>query len=211
MFAPDFDTPTLIIVYSMLILGGAGSLGGVILGALVVNVSLEVLRTPNHASWIFYGLLVVTLVAKLRPWRWLAGVIAGTRRSASRSTRPSRPGGRAACTAAELVGGTLGSGLQHWVVLPANPNLIGNVAFVILVLVVLWLTTLHGWLQKVALAPDALPGGVRLGEPARRRAEHHAPDPRRRDPDRPHERAAAGAARQRARGDRLMPGPSCSS
>ena len=47
VFAADFDVPTLIIVYAMLILGGAGSLGGVILGALVVNVSLEVLRTPE--------------------------------------------------------------------------------------------------------------------------------------------------------------------
>ena len=42
VFTADFDVPTLIIVYAMLILGGAGSLGGVILGALVVNVSLEV-------------------------------------------------------------------------------------------------------------------------------------------------------------------------
>ena len=46
--------PTLIIVYAMLILGGAGSIGGVILGAVVVNVSLEVLRTPGHATWVFY-------------------------------------------------------------------------------------------------------------------------------------------------------------
>ena len=41
----------LIIVYAILILGGAGSLGGVILGALIVNISLEVLRNaPNHAT-----------------------------------------------------------------------------------------------------------------------------------------------------------------
>ena len=52
VFAADFDVPLLITVYAMLILGGAGSLGGVILGALVVNVSLEALRTPNHATWI---------------------------------------------------------------------------------------------------------------------------------------------------------------
>ena len=70
--------PTLIIVYAMLILGGAGSLGGVILGALVVNVSLEVLRTPGHATWIFYVVLLATLLAKVRPWRWLAIVVGGT-------------------------------------------------------------------------------------------------------------------------------------
>ena len=68
VFSSDFDTPVLITVYAILILGGAGSLGGVILGALVVNVSLEVLRTPNHATWVFFILIVGTLVAKLRPW-----------------------------------------------------------------------------------------------------------------------------------------------
>ena len=57
VFAADFDVPLLITVYAMLILGGAGSLGGVILGALVVNVSLEVLRTPNHATWIVFILV----------------------------------------------------------------------------------------------------------------------------------------------------------
>ena len=153
VFAPDFDTPTLIIVYSMLILGGAGSLGGVILGALVVNVSLEVLRTPNHASWIFYGLLVVTLLVKLRPWRWLAGVLAGTAALGFAIHAAVSAWWPRGVHGTELVGGTLGSGLQHWVVLPTNPQLIGNVAFVILVLVVLWLTTLHGWPQKAALVP----------------------------------------------------------
>ena len=57
VFSANFDVATLIIVYAILILGGAGSLGGIILGALVVNVSLEVLRTPGHATWIFYVVL----------------------------------------------------------------------------------------------------------------------------------------------------------
>ncbi|MGH3048901.1 MAG: branched-chain amino acid ABC transporter permease, partial [Gaiellaceae bacterium] len=153
VFAADFDTPTLIIVYSMLILGGAGSLGGVILGALTVNVSLEVLRTPNHATWVVYGLLVLTLVAKLRPWRWLAVVLAGTVgfgfavHAIASSVWPRGVHGTS------QLGGSFGSGIQHWMLLPTNPQMIGNVAFVILILVVLWLTTLHGWAQKLALIP----------------------------------------------------------
>ena len=67
VFSSDFDTPTLITVYAILILGGAGSLGGVILGALIVNISLEVLRTPNHATIVFFALIIATLLAKLRP------------------------------------------------------------------------------------------------------------------------------------------------
>jgi ABC-type branched-subunit amino acid transport system permease subunit len=52
-----------------------------------------------------------------------------------------------------VVGGVLGSGLSHWVVLPSNPLTIGNVAFVALVLAVLALTLLRGWVRKVALIP----------------------------------------------------------
>jgi len=153
VFAADFDVPTLIIVYAMLILGGAGSIGGVILGAVVVNVSLEVLRTPGHATWVFFVLLAATLVARMRPWRWVAVVLGGTIafgfavHAIVSAVWPRGVHGQAA------VGGILGSGLRHWVVLPSNPMTIGNVAFVCLVLAVLGVTLLHGRLQKLALVP----------------------------------------------------------
>jgi len=153
VFASDFDVPTLIIVYVILILGGAGTLGGVILGALVVNVSLEVLRTPGHATWIFYTLIVATLVAKLRPWRWLAAVIAGTIGLGFAVHAIVAATWAAGVDGQPAVGGILGSGLRHWVVLPASPRTIGNVAFIGLVFAVLLLTTLRGALQKVALIP----------------------------------------------------------
>jgi len=153
VFSADFDVPTLIIVYAMLILGGAGSLGGVILGALVVNVSLEVLRTPGHATWIFYVLLTATLLVKVRPWRWLAIVFAGTIglgyavHAIASSAWPRSVGGQTS------VGGTLGSWLQGWVLHPSNPRMIGNVAFVLLVLAVLALTLLHDWQRWLAMIP----------------------------------------------------------
>ena len=153
VFTADFDVPTLIIVYAMLILGGAGSLGGVILGALVVNVSLEVLRTPGHATWVFYVILLATLIAKLRPWRTLALVLGSTvalgyaAHAIVTSAWPRGVHGTAA------VGGWLGSGLQSWELHPSNPRMIGNVAFIILVLAVLGLTLLSGWLRQLALVP----------------------------------------------------------
>ena len=45
----DFQFPLLITLYSMVILGGAGSMAGVVLGAVLVNVLLEVLREPGDA------------------------------------------------------------------------------------------------------------------------------------------------------------------
>jgi ABC-type branched-subunit amino acid transport system permease subunit len=153
VFAADFDVPTLIIVYAMLILGGAGSLGGVILGALVVNVSLEVLRTPGHATWVFYVVIVATLLAKLRPWRWTATVLAATVGFGFAVHAIVAATWARGTTGEPAVGGFLGKGLSHWVVLPANPRMIGNVAFVALVLAVLALTLLSGWLRKLALVP----------------------------------------------------------
>jgi branched-chain amino acid transport system permease protein len=155
VFASEFDFTSglLIVVYAMLILGGAGSLGGVILGALVVNVSLEVLRDPGHATWVFYTLIAATLVARVRPWRWLAAVIAGTVafgfavHAIVSAVWPRGVHGEPA------VGGALGSGLSHWVILPSNPMTIGNVAFIFLILAVLALTLLNGWVQKIAFIP----------------------------------------------------------
>jgi branched-chain amino acid transport system permease protein len=153
VFSADFDVPTLIIVYAMLILGGAGSLGGVILGALVVNVSLEVLRTPGHATWIFYVVLVATLLVKVRPWKWLAIVIGGTvglgyaAHAIVSAAWPSSVGGQTS------VGGTLGSFLQGWVLHPTNPRIVGNITFVLLVLAILGLTLLHDWQRRLAMIP----------------------------------------------------------
>jgi branched-chain amino acid transport system permease protein len=153
VFASDFDVPTLIIVYAMLILGGAGSLGGVILGAIVVNVSLEVLRTPGHATWIFYILIAATLLAKVRPWQKLGALLAGTvglGYAVHAIVAAAWPSGVAG---GPTVGGWLGRGLDGWVVHPANPLTVGNVAFVILVLAVMGLSVVRGWLRWVLMAP----------------------------------------------------------
>jgi branched-chain amino acid transport system permease protein len=153
VFSADFDVPTLIIVYAMLILGGAGSLGGVIVGALVVNVSLEVLRTPGHATWIFYVVLAATLLVKVRPWRWLAIVVGGTIglgyavHAIGTALWPAKLHGQTS------VGGALGSWLQGWVLHPTNPMMIGNIGFILLVLAVLGLTLLHDWQRRLAMIP----------------------------------------------------------
>ena len=53
----NFDTSILITIYAVVILGGAGSLMGVVIGAIVINVSYELLTpsTPDRARWLFYG------------------------------------------------------------------------------------------------------------------------------------------------------------
>jgi branched-chain amino acid transport system permease protein len=153
VFSANFDVATLIIVYAILILGGAGSLGGIILGALVVNVSLEVLRTPGHATAVFYVVLAGTLVAVIRPWERLAVLIAGTLGlgyAAHAIVASAWPRG---IEGSASVGGWFGSFLNGWQLHPSNPRYIGNLAFVALVFAVLLLTLIQGWKRVLAMIP----------------------------------------------------------
>src|SRR4051794_15909840 len=154
VFAINFDVSTsLIIVYAVLLLGGAGSIGGVILGAIVVNVSLEVLRDPNHSTWLFYILIVGLLVAKIRPWRVLAAIFVATVAIGYAVRGIAAAGWPRGMQGEPVVGGALGSWVNGWVIHPATPETIANVCFVLLVLAVLGLTLLHGWQRLVALPP----------------------------------------------------------
>src|SRR5438270_13284954 len=79
VFPTDFDTPFLILIYAALILGGAGSIGGAVLGPVVVSVVYDgFLRSPTQAGYIFYGLILLTSVPKLRPCGSLGRVRAAT-------------------------------------------------------------------------------------------------------------------------------------
>ena len=102
VFPTDFDTPILILIYAGLILGGAGSIAGAATGALVVMVIYDgLLRSPTDSGYLFYGLILLTLVARLRPWRRLAAGPRGDRRARLRRARHrrghlgTRGGGRA--------------------------------------------------------------------------------------------------------------------
>ena len=209
VYSADFDTPILITIYAMVILGGAGSLGGMILGAIVVNVSLEVLRTPNHATWVFFVLIIATLLAKLRPWKVLAAVFFGTiafgfaAYAVITAIWPTANDGTGAVhgrarTRARALGADPGrpdQGRQLGLRRPrrADPGADHRAPV----------------LAQHPARPDALPRGVRLGRPPGVRAEHHPPDHDRRHPDRAHERAPAGPGRREPRGghgmtDRLL-------
>src|SRR6516225_7103382 len=79
VFPTDFDTPYLILIYAALILGGAGSIGGAIVGGLFLSVVYDgLLRSPSEAGYLFYGVILLTLIVKMRPWRKLIGVLAAT-------------------------------------------------------------------------------------------------------------------------------------
>ena len=50
----------------MVILGGQGSQAGVVLGAILISVLLELLREPGHARDLFYVMVAAGLVLAFR-------------------------------------------------------------------------------------------------------------------------------------------------
>jgi branched-chain amino acid transport system permease protein len=162
VFPANFDIVLLITVYAMVVLGGAGSLVGVTIGAVLINASLEALRDPDDASWLFYVAVVAALLLFMRP-RWLpAAVLAGTvafgfaAHELAEQFRPSLVSGTTLGTARidELV--------DSWVLLPAGAvsadglpeGPILRLAYIGLVASVLGLTLIrsHLW-RAVALVP----------------------------------------------------------
>ncbi|MDQ3672735.1 MAG: branched-chain amino acid ABC transporter permease [Actinomycetota bacterium] len=78
VFPANFDLVLLITLYAMVVLGGAGSLVGVTVGAVLINGLLEALNDADNASWIFYGVVGIALLALLRPWWQPVAVLGAT-------------------------------------------------------------------------------------------------------------------------------------
>jgi branched-chain amino acid transport system permease protein len=150
VFPTDFDTPILILVYAGLILGGAGSIAGAATGALVVMVIYDgLLRNPTYAGYIFYGLILLTLLARLRPWLRLAAVLAAT----------VALGFAAHAIAAAISNSVVAAGSQsgwlahHWVIVPATPRTAGNWGFVVLICMLIALVQVGSRWRTILLVP----------------------------------------------------------
>ncbi|MGL6279116.1 MAG: branched-chain amino acid ABC transporter permease [Gaiella sp.] len=147
VFPQTFQFPLLITLYAMVILGGAGSMAGVVLGAIVVNVLLEVLREPGDARWVFYVGVVAGLIAVFRFSVKLAVVLGGT--VALGFVVHAIVGSDGVATG----GGRLADVADSWVIIPADLGVWAPISYVVLVAAALLLTTLQGWTRLAALVP----------------------------------------------------------
>src|SRR5436305_6374253 len=77
-FPGDYDVGLLITLYAISILGGLASIGGGVIGALVVNGAPELLRSSRNARSLFYGVLVLALLVAMKPWYKPVIVLLGT-------------------------------------------------------------------------------------------------------------------------------------
>jgi len=152
-FPGDYDVGLLITIYAIVILGGLGSIGGVVVGALVINGAPELLRSSSNARFLFYGVILLALFVALKPWYKPVLVLLGTiafgfavhaivGATWSRGTAGHIDGG-----------GSFGRALEHWVLLPTQAGRIAGWAYFALICAALVLTLLHGWWRTIALIP----------------------------------------------------------
>jgi branched-chain amino acid transport system permease protein len=118
IFPSSVAIPLLITVYAMVVLGGAGSIFGVIFGAVLINASLEALQTPENASVLFFSALAIGLAVVLRPW-WRFAAVAGATivfgivfHAVAERLDPSLTDGTS------VGGARIDDLVSHWVILP---------------------------------------------------------------------------------------------
>jgi hypothetical protein len=154
VFPTDFDTPILILIYAGLILGGAGSIAGAATGALVLMVIYDgLLRSPTDSGYLFYGLILLTLVVRLRPWRRLAVVFAATVALGFAAHAIAGAISARAVAGGPASAGWLGAALRDWVIVPANAQAAGNWGYVLLICLLVALVQVSRRWRTILLPP----------------------------------------------------------
>ena len=153
VFPTSFTLAFLITIYAAVILGGSGSIPGVLLGALVIGYLPEMLRSARISGWLFYFGLLIVLIVVIKPWERLIVTLGGlfvfgfAVRWVAEAVWPDATTGTA-------IEGFISRFLDDWVlIIGENADVITNVAFVAAIAGALWATTLRGWAQVIVLIP----------------------------------------------------------
>jgi ABC-type branched-subunit amino acid transport system permease subunit len=152
----NFALPILITIYAVVILGGIGSLTGVVLGAIVINVSFQFLAPENpqtSARILFYGAIVLLLVLAVRPWWRLGVVAAGVIALGFLANTVAGAIDSSWTSGAVVEGGRLAGVISDWVIIPAGHDRFANAAYIALIVLVLTLTRVHGWWRTLLTIP----------------------------------------------------------
>jgi branched-chain amino acid transport system permease protein len=152
VFPLNFSPVVLITIYAMVILGGSGSQAGVVLGAIIVNVMLQLLQNPNQARVLFYLLLVVGVVATFRLSKKLALLVAST---AAFGVIVHAIAGSIHHSWVNGVHGGVAGALGEWVVVPQQLGTwVAPISYGLLIVSLLLLTLIaNPWLRIAALVP----------------------------------------------------------
>jgi ABC-type branched-subunit amino acid transport system permease subunit len=153
VYPETFSLTLLITIYTMVILGGAGSQTGAVLGAVLVYVFLEALRDDGVSSWLFYLSVVLALVALVRPVRLVPVVLGATIALGFvvHAVAGAIDGAWTAGASAEAH--RLSRVLDSWVAIPESLGSVKSISYIALVSLLLLVTTLKAPWRWVVLVP----------------------------------------------------------
>jgi len=156
-FPQNFGTQVLILIYAVVILGGTGSLTGMIVGAIAIIASNQVLDStspPNVARVLFYAALIAAVFFTMRrSWLRLVAAFAAT-----------AVFGLVVHTIVDAVwsrgtgghvkdGGFLAGLIRNWVLLPTNPGRLAVYGYLLMIVCIIAVVQLKGWWRLAVLVP----------------------------------------------------------
>jgi branched-chain amino acid transport system permease protein len=154
VFSTNFSANTLILIYACLVLGGAGSIAGAVLGGVTVTLAQQLLSSPLDSAYLFYGMLVFAIAARVRPWRHLAAVVAAivglglAAHAIVHAISHRATGGTPGSV------GWFGHVLRHYVIVPnGSPLTYGNILYVVTIVLLIVVVQLKGIRRQIALVP----------------------------------------------------------
>jgi ABC-type branched-subunit amino acid transport system permease subunit len=156
-FPQNFGTQVLILIYAVVILGGTGSLTGMIVGAIAIIASNQVLDStspPNVARVLFYAALIATIFFTMRSsWPRMVVAFVGTA-AFGFAVHAIVDAVWARGSAGEVTsGGFLAGAIRHWVLLPAHPGRLAVYGYLLMIVAVIALVQLKGWWRLAVLVP----------------------------------------------------------
>ena len=158
-FPQNFGTQVLILIYAVVILGGAGSLTGMLVGAAVIIASNQVLDStspPNNARTLFYLGLLVGVALMFKKSRVQTAVAVGATIALGFALHAIVEAVWSRGTSGQVTsGGYLTGAIKHWVLLPANPNRLAIYGYLALIVLAVAIVQLKGW-WRVAVVPPTL-------------------------------------------------------
>ncbi len=154
VFPGNFDIALLINVYAIIVLGGLGSLPGVIVGSVLMIAIPEILRNVELAGQLFYLLIIVTLIATLRP-RWQSVALLVSVIVFGLILKPILVAlSPASFAALEATSSGFVDTIRNWLAIPIEAKAVGNLAFGALILMILLVTRIKDMrVRFIALIP----------------------------------------------------------
>ena len=151
----NYSIGLLITIYAVIILGGLGSIAGVVVGGIIINCTFVFLEPqtdhPSFKRWLFYGVLIL-LIALLKPWYKAVVVFVGTIASGFIAHAVVGATAGSAWTSGHTVAGA--GWLSHWIIIPkVSHGDFNNVLYIGLVAMVVLVISLKGWWRILALGP----------------------------------------------------------